>query len=546
MLASNNTSQSSPASERQAGVVQGWHELNAQERLLAQKRRRRLISILSVLLLILTIFATVRLVAVVSTINDQLLIHIGNQQVVTLDLRQSLPLSPNILGTNVFPQTGTSSNDAANGFMNYSPALTADLKDAHVKLLRFPGGNWGEDHYLSLSQLTAFSTLLQQVNANGMIQARLSGPIKDEYAELKDLKSRAAIAGRWVDFMNNPHSDQRTAANAHAPFHPVKYWTVGNEPDKLINPATGKKYLVSDYVNDFIEFSTEMHKNDPTIKVFGPEISNYYGPGAGPRDANGQLWMEGFLEGVGAYEQAHNVVLLDGVSFHRYQFTAATQAPYMLLSSTGEWNYLLPALHQLISQNLKQDVPLAITEINTNLASQQTPAQGLAALWWGDTLATLMNQQVSYIAFASASEMDTPYPLFATDNQQPTSMFRVMQLFSHLQPNLVPLEVQRDPVSVYATQDNTHQNVSLLFINKASTSQLVQINGNSNLFGISPWSSLNVSLTAYSMVVVTLHMNRSAEAYSFIAPASDNASTPPVVHTVCGNKTDALANAIPC
>src|SRR5437667_10099478 len=133
-----------------------------------------------------------------------------------------------------------------------------------------------------------------------------------------------------------------------------------------------------------------MHKSDPTIKVFGPEISEYYGPGAGPTDANGQLWMEGFLKGVGEYERAHNVVLLDGISFHRYPFTDATQAPYMFLSSTGEWNYLLPALHQLISQNMQRDLPIAVTEISSNLASQHAPSRGLAALWWADTLGTLM------------------------------------------------------------------------------------------------------------------------------------------------------------
>src|SRR5207248_7339393 len=141
-----------------------------------------------------------------------------------------------------------------------SPALTTGLKNAHIRLLRFPGGNWGEDHYLSLGQLSAFVTLLQQIHADGMVQARLSGPTKEGLTELKDLKTRANIAAHWVDFLNNPHSDQRIGPYAHAPFYPIKYWTVGDEPDKLLNPVTGKKYLVSDYVNDFIEFSTQMHK----------------------------------------------------------------------------------------------------------------------------------------------------------------------------------------------------------------------------------------------------------------------------------------------
>lgn len=519
--------------------------------------RRRILSITSVLLLIILIFAGIRLAAVASGSNDGLLVRIGNQQVVTLDLRDSVPISSTILGVNIFPRSGTSSDDNASGFMDYSSLLTADLVDAHIKLLRFPGSKWGEEHTLSLDQLSAFSALLQEVNADGMVQVRLSGP--------PDIASRTATAGRWVDFLNNSRSSQRTGKYAHAPYHAVKYWTVGDEPDTLIDPATGKKYLVRDYVNDFIQFSTVMHRMDPTIKVFGPDISEFYGPGTGPRDADGQLWMEGFLKGVGAYEQAHHVVLLDGVSFHRYQLTAVTQASYLFLSSTSEWNYLLPALHQLINQDLKREVPVAVTEINTgtdSVESQPSPVQGFAALWWADTLATLMNQQVQYVAFASATSIGAPssaplssgesqtgLQLFTSDGhkgQQPTPMFRVMELFAHLQNNLIPLEVQHDPVSVYATQDGDHQVVSLLFINKLSTSQLAQISGESNLMGISPWNNLDISLMGDSIVVVTLHRNSNAEAYSFAVPGGDAASTAPIIHTLCGNKTGGLDNSVPC
>jgi hypothetical protein len=136
-------------------------------------------------------------------------------------------------------------------------------------------------------------------------------------------------------------------------------------------------------------------------------------------------------------------------------------------------------------------------------------------------------------------------------------MFRVMELFSHLQRNLIPLEAQRDPVSIYATQDNTHQTVSLLLINKSNTSQLAQISAGNNQFGISSCvvecgfiqHGLDVSLAGYSMVVVTLHHTGNAEAYSFIAPVGAVACpcpAAPVIHTLCGKKADPLATTIPC
>ena len=48
------------------------------------------------------------------------------------------------------------------------------------------------------------------------------------------------------------------------------------------------------------------------------------------------------------------------------------------------------------------------------------------------------------------------------------------------------------------------------------------------------------------MVVVTLHRAGNAEAYSFIAPAGNDSGTAPVMHTLCGHKTDSLATTIPC
>ena len=512
-------------------------------------RYRRLFRIVSILLLILLIFPLVHVSTILSGADDQLLVRIGNQGTTIVDLRQGFPISPYLFGANVFPEQNTSSVDRKySGFMSYSPPITDGLQNAHIQLLRFPGGSWGEDHLLSYDQLNAFSVLLSQVGADGMIQARLSGPVGNNIHGLASLIDRAALAGHWVDYMNNPRSNFRIGKYAHAPFHPIKFWTVGNEPDRLSNPDTGKPFTVAEYTNDFIQFSMLMHQNNPTIQVFGPEISQFYGVGVGPTDANGQLWMESFLKGVGAYENAHPELkfhLLDGVSFHLYPFTNAGQAPAVLLGSTAEWNYLLPPLRQLIRQDLGRDAPIAVTEINTN-PTKQVPSRGLAALWWADTLGTLMDQEVEYVAFFAAEGVDTPYPLFATDGLRQTPMFRVMQLFSHLQRNLIPVAAQRDPISIYATQDDTHQAVSLLFVNKSYMTQLVQVSDQNQFFGFSSWQNLDISLFGYSITLVTLHRGGGAEAYGYNAPAVDDANIAPLTYTVCGHQTDVLANDTPC
>src|SRR5947209_12940225 len=106
------------------------------------RRRRRVLGIMSTLLLIILIFAAVRLPAVANTLsgevasNDELLVRIGNQQAVRLDLRQGLPISPDLLGANVFPQSGTRSGDNAQGFMDYSPLdrKSTRLNSSHANI----------------------------------------------------------------------------------------------------------------------------------------------------------------------------------------------------------------------------------------------------------------------------------------------------------------------------------------------------------------------------------------------------------------------------
>ena len=559
MVLGDDSSRSVPtAQKRQRGEqfssVQGREKLTEQPIFsprLPQPfvRHRRLFRIVSILLLILLIVSLVHLSTILSATDDQLLVQVGNQGKAIVDLRQSLPISPYLFGANVFPKANTSSVDQAySGFMSYSPPIANGLQNANIKLLRFPGGGWGEQHILSYDQLNDFSALLSQVDAEGLIQARLSGPVGYSGNYVASLVNRADLAGNWVDYMNNPQSSFRKGKYAHAPFHPVKFWTVGNEPNLLLNPDTGQPFTVAEYVNDFIQFSLMMHQNNPTIQVFGPEISEFDGVGAGPTDPNGLLWMESFLKGVGVYEKTHPELkfhLLDGVSFHYLLHIDARKAPALLLSSIDEWNYLLPPLRQLIRQDLGRDAPIAVTEINS-FPSNQAPSRGLAALWWANTLGTLMEQEVEYVAFFSTEGVDTPYPMFTTDGLRQTPMLRVMQVFSHLQHNLVPLQVQQNPVGLYATQDDTHQTVSLLFVNTSAMTQSVQISAQNQFFGFSSWHNVDLNLFGFSITVVTMHRGGEAEAYSYIVPNSNVPNVVPLLYTKCGKNLDPLANVKPC
>src|SRR5260370_26240243 len=145
---------------------------------------------------------------------------------------------------------------------------------------------------------------------------------------------------------------------------------------------------------------------------------------------------------------------------------------------------------------------IAVTELNTN-PTATVPTPGIAALWCAGTLAALMEQLVASAVFFSAEGVDTPYPLFTSTGLHQTAMLRGLQVFSHLQDTLIPVMIQRDPVSLYATQDKTHQAVSLLFITKSPVVQLPQVTAHNHFLGSSPWHHVNIILVASILILIS-------------------------------------------
>jgi Glycoside hydrolase family 44 len=480
------------------------------------------------------IISTVLLIANTYRGSSTLAVQVTGQQAVKIDLNQSFAISPFLRGSNVFPQTGTSSQDQAkNGFMSYDQQVILGLRSANVKLLRFPGGNWGEEHTASHEQLNAFSALLNKVDAEGIMQTQLSDPLDSTPVPLATRANRAALL---VDYMNNSKSIQRQ--NTQAAFHPIKYWTIGNEPDLLINQDTHKKYTVQEYTDAFITYSLAMHQKDPNIKIFGPEISQYSGNN-GPKDASGTPWMEGFLDRISTYERTHALAfhLLDGVSFHRYPLDDAQKGANILLDEPAQWNSILPSLRQSIRQRFAADLPIAITEINTN-PGKSVPPQDVAAVWWADTLGQLMSNHTEYVAFFSTEGVDTPYPFFTQQGLKETAMLRTMQLFAKMQNNLVPIQMQQGPVSIYATQDQGHSTVSILLINKSDESQQVDIHDDS-ILPIGSWQASKLNIASHGMLVLTLHRGSSNEAFSF-SNQGNAQQVADIQHLTCGNNISGI------
>jgi hypothetical protein len=439
----------------------------------------------------------VNLVADAVGLNRTFTVQVENEQPVTVDLRAAAPRSPYVFGVNAFPSSATVSQDGASGFMHYNTDLTQSIASMGVTMMRFPGGTWGEEHTLSLDQIDTFLQLAKQTGSQPLVQVRLQG-------------GTAQAAAAMVSYTNNPKSPLRVG-RASAPAMPVTYWVIGNEPDLI-----GASYTVADYTRDFIAYATAMKGADPSIHILGPEISQYNGPDAPPLDAAGTPWLDGFLRGVGAYESAHHVRLLDGVTVHRYPFGSTLGSVGMLFSSSQEWRYLAPLLQEQIQQDMGHSLPIGVTEINTSALSGAQITPTATALWWADTLGTLLEEHATYVDYFGLQGIDRPYMLLNASGSQ-TPLSRVMEMYRHMLPETIPVGGPSSPVSIYASTSKDNHHLALMLINKGPTNAAVvaQTHG-----WFSGWPSVHTTVPAYGIVCITIDDSGAGQIYTFAPTAT--------------------------
>src|SRR5215467_1898180 len=98
------------------------------------QRPRKLNTRWKILLLLLAggmVTTTALIAADLLRASTTLSVQIAGQPVGQVDLNQSFALSPYLLGSNVFPQTGTSAKDpAGKGFMSYDQQVILGLQAA--------------------------------------------------------------------------------------------------------------------------------------------------------------------------------------------------------------------------------------------------------------------------------------------------------------------------------------------------------------------------------------------------------------------------------
>jgi hypothetical protein len=344
------------------------------------------------------------------------------------------PIPPAVYGTNYGP------------WISVPLAVQDAFDQSGLRLLRFPGGAYGDQHNLRPLQIDQFLSLARRIDAEPLISVRLIGGTPEQAVDLL----------RYTNFDQN---------------YGVRYWSIGNEPSLYITAYNAPEWDVDYYNARWREFALALKEADPTILLFGPDTHQFTADlTSNPQDPAGRDWMASFLEANGD--------LVDVVTIHRYPFPAGLAAPAttidQLRANSREWDAIILALLGLIHEKVGRDLPIGVTEVNSHwnqaIAGEATPDSHFNAIWWGDVLGRLIRDGVDYVAhFAlQTNPGQGGWGLLARDEVRPS--YYVYQMYARFGDRLRFAASPVQDVSLFAALDG-EGTLTLMLVNLSDQAQ---------------------------------------------------------------------------
>ena len=341
-------------------------------------------------------------------------------------------ISPYVLGANHGPWA-------------YVPAdFVDDVDTLGINFIRFPGGNWGDDNIIRSYQLDDVMFWAGRMGADVSVSVNLRDGTPDDAAGV-------------VQYALNKGYD-------------IQYWAIGNEPNLFGEDWDTERYNVA-----WRETADAMLAVNPDIEFIGPDISQYRGnPTSDPRDENGILWLDSFLEANGD--------MVSIVTVHRYPFPSFSEpvtSIEALRNSTLEWQNSIPILRETIQTITGEDKPIAITEINSHwndaLLGEATPDSYFNAIWWADVLGQLIKADAEIVAYFTLQSNNTigGYGLYAGFDVRPT--YYVYKLYQHFGTQAIAAESSQQFVNAYAAIREDGR-ISVILINLTDEPQNIEMN----------------------------------------------------------------------
>lgn len=363
-----------------------------------------------------------------------------DETILSVDASQSQgTISPLVYGANV-------------GLAVIPPDLIPDVQALGLKFLRV-GGNYSDQN-----DLTKFTVDIYAA------QAKMIG------AEL-------ALSVRLLDGTPEAAADILRYANIEK-GHNIRYWSIGNEPSFFVPVHGAESYTTEDLNREWRAMAEAMLAVDPNIILVGPDISQYVvlnvqgdtieylegNRGGAPRDPLGRDWMQEFLRANGD--------LLGVVSVHRYPYPGGERVASATIAglreNSHEWDVSIPNLRQVVQMAAGRDMPLAVTEVNSNsiptTGGEAGPDTLYNAIWFADVLGNLIRHKTEIVAYWNLRSQTDGHGLFGLRGINPVAY--IYMLYKHFGTELLIAETSNEEVSIFAAQreDGT---VTLMVVNLA-------------------------------------------------------------------------------
>jgi alpha-L-arabinofuranosidase len=322
------------------------------------------------------------------------------------------------------------------------------VENGGFRALRFPGGAWTDQVDMRPFQIDQFIAFTKQVGGMPTISVRMLGGKPETAAEL-------------VRYTNIEKK------------YGVTYWSIGNEPSIYTQLGYADYDYTTENLNkDWRAIALAMKEADPTIKLMGPEIHQWNDSyETTPKDSAGRDWMTEFLKANGD--------LVDVATVHRYPMHSPSNGPVTvqdLRENTRKWTAEVEYLRRLIREILGRDLPIAITEVNSDPSSAMlqdvSPDSFYNAIWYADILGQMMNADVFMVNQWVLSQRSTGLGLFKGSEIRPT--FYVFSLYRNFGSEQVHAASGAADVDIFAAQreDGT---LTLMVINLSDTEQRVPL-----------------------------------------------------------------------
>jgi alpha-L-arabinofuranosidase len=365
---------------------------------------------------------------------------VAQDEPLRVDAAQELgAISPYVYGANT-------------GFAIIPPDLMPTAQALGLKYLRLGGGTSDQRPLDNLS-IDILVAQARQMGAEPAVTVRLLGGTPEE-------------AARWVEYANITKD------------YGIRYWSIGNEPNFFVAVLGADSYTTEDLNTQWRAIAEAMLAVDPDIMLVGPDISQYVvlnadaenreyleGDGGGdPTDDLGLDWMEEFLKANGD--------LVDIVSIHRYPYpgaggrSTATATVEGLRENVHQWDVFIPNLRQIIREAAGRDIPIAVTEFNSNsndnVGGEASLDSHYNAIWTADVLGRLIRQQVEIVAYWNLGQRTTGFALIGQMGPRPA--YYVYILYQQFGTQLLQASSPDPNVSIYAAKrdDGT---VTLMVVN---------------------------------------------------------------------------------